>query len=76
VIDDVFVKPTSNLESLHAQITDALRELRGARAIQVHSPGAEADRDVDLAEWRLDVLLLRQTATTKAQAEAEKLVTQ
>lgn len=73
---DPWVKPASNVESLHAQITDALAELRGAREIADHSPGADADKGVDLAEWRLDVLLLRQKATTEAQAAAEKLVTQ
>lgn len=53
---------TTDVNSLHANITDALAELRGARAIQQHSPGADADRDVELAEWRLDILLSRQPA--------------
>jgi hypothetical protein len=66
--DDPFVRPVSDLQSLHANIVDALAELRGARAIQQHSPGAAADRDVDLAEWRLDILLARQSLTTQAMA--------
>jgi hypothetical protein len=71
---DPWVKPASNVESLHAQITDALAELRGAREIAPTPPVPTPDKGVDLAEWRLDVLLLRQKATTEAQAAADKLV--
>jgi hypothetical protein len=35
-------RPVSDIESLHANITDALAELRGAREIHAHSPDAES----------------------------------
>lgn len=64
-VADPFVRPSSDLDALHANIVDALAELRGARQIHAHSPNAESQRDVDLCEWRLDHLLARHKATTE-----------
>ena len=64
---DPFVRPASDIGSLHANIVDALAELRKARQAYEHSPNSETQRDVDLCDWRLDHLLARQTATVKAQ---------
>jgi hypothetical protein len=58
----------SDIESLHANITDALAELRGAREIHAHSPDAESAGVVEMCEWRLDTLLGRQSAHDKAEA--------
>ena len=40
-VADPFLRPTSNLDALDANITDALAELRGARKILEHSPTVE-----------------------------------
>lgn len=53
-------RPYDPVATLHANITDALNELRGAREINEHCPDADSQRTVDLCEWRLDVLLQRQ----------------
>lgn len=42
--------------SLHAQITEALAELRGARADYAYSPNADTERTVAYAERRFDQL--------------------
>lgn len=54
------------LDQLHADITEALTELRGARAICDRSPCADNVRAVELEEWRLDMLLGRLAAVLEA----------
>lgn len=65
---DPWVRPASDLDSLHANITDALSQLRKARAAYEHSPNQDTQRDIDLCDWRLDHLLARQKATTQKTA--------
>jgi hypothetical protein len=53
---------------LHAQITDALVELRGARTVFDHAPTMDNANLVELCEWRLDTLLGRESDEHTAEA--------
>jgi hypothetical protein len=49
------------LDDLDVEITEALAELRGARADYAHSPNADSQLTVEYAELRLNKLIDRRT---------------